>query len=677
MLRLSTTKDKIDFKRYEDELNVDLASVFINKTQFTCKVSYIEAQQRLLTYDLNLEMGLLSRQTHRIVNKDSMIELLVSYGVDRKKFKAKNVSGLSLDSKKVIAPILTDFKNKNNPFSYTDIITFLENYQHMKRLGTLVGSGRNIFSRAEESQEVNRTGEPLRKVRFTYTRSQNNRYYTKNENIQAMGKEYLSCIQPPAGYVLVSADGSQADFREACEMLFLDNPEFAEFYHAEPTDKYKAIAKFIKARLGIPFDEEEYKESRKIYKELTLSTIYGKKDFSKSNLKNTSEAYELIKFIESSPKFKEYSTLIKNAIDFRTEVMATDIFGHVTVWPANAINVEEEVRNSPIQATTSAIVILWSMAIIDKFRSLGFTKDDFGILFNRHDEMVFYMKESLMEYSWIFKECSEVAIDDWDKLEFNPLFSYSYYTEDEDLRKLYEESVSKNKDKITPFTKGEPNPNGYSPTLRQCTVYTYSCVSAADYLNLAGYEGLDLTELNSFPRNQYREKNEYAKEILRELYKRTPEETFLHMQLSNYRKLNNKFVVMDNDNQIIHTAATYSELKKYLTEHRYGYVNVFNAVLGGDIARDGNIQFKYFKQSELTILNILNRVQFDKPYSEEETEFANVNVSSETNTSYFSDSPTTEVETIWNNITIYKDEMHSFEAPKVFVDISNLGGSLC
>ena len=297
MLRLSTTKDKIDFKRYEDELNVDLASVFINKTQFTCKVSYIEAQQRLLTYDLNLEMGLLSRQTHRIVNKDSMIELLVSYGVDRKKFKAKNVSGLSLDSKKVIAPILTDFKNKNNPFSYTDIITFLENYQHMKRLGTLVGFGRNIFSRAEESQEVNRIGEPLRKVRFTYTRSQNNRYYTKNENIQAMGKEYLSCIQPPAGYVLVSADGSQADFREACEMLFLDNPEFAEFYHAEPTDKYKAIAKFIKARLGIPFDEEEYKESRKIYKELTLSTIYGKKDFSKSNLKNTSEAYELIKFI--------------------------------------------------------------------------------------------------------------------------------------------------------------------------------------------------------------------------------------------------------------------------------------------------------------------------------------------------------------------------------------------
>ena len=134
---------------------------------------------------------------------------------------------------------------------------------------------------------------------------------------------------------------------------------------------------------------------------------------------------------------------------------------------------------------------------------------------------------------------------------------------------------------------------------------------------------------------------------------------------------------MDNDNQIIHTAATYSELKKYLTEHHYGYVNVFNAVLGGDIARDGNIQFKYFKQSELTILNILNRVQFDKPYSEEETEFANINVSSETNTSYFSDSPTTEVETIWNNITIYKDEMHSFEAPKVFVDISNLGGSLC
>lgn len=677
MLKLSTLRNKIDFPKYEEELNMDLASIYINKSQLVSKCSLLEAQQRLLQYDLNLEMCLLSRQTYHVVSKDSMIELLVSYGIDKKKFKAKNVSGYSLDSKKVISPILTDFKNRNNPFSYQDIITFLEKYQQMKRLGTLVGSGRNVFNRAEETDTVNRFGESLKKVRFSYNRSQNNRYYTKNENIQGLGKEYLSCIQPPKGYVLVYADGSQADFREACEMLFLDNPAFAEYYHAEPTDKYKAIAKFIKSRLGLPFDEEEYKQTRKVYKELTLSTIYGKKDFSKSNLKNISEAYELVKFIEASPKFKEYSTLIKNAIDFRTEVMATDIFGHVTVWPANAMNVEEEVRNSPIQATTSAIVILWSMAIIDKFRSFGFTKDDFGILFNRHDEMVFYMREDLMEYSWIFKEYSEVALDDWDKLEFLPVFSYNYYSEDEDLKKKYEEVVEKNKDKITPFVKGEPNPNGYSPTLKHCNVYTYSCVSAADYLNLTKFDGLDLEELNSFPRTQYKEKNEYAKEILRELYKRTPEETFLHMQLSNYRNLNNKFIVMDNNNQIIYKASSYSKLKEYLNENRYGYVNVFNALLGNDIARDGNIQFKYFKQSEVSILNILNRVQFEQPLIEDESALTNINTTTTNTTSHFSDSNTMEVETIWNNVTMYKDEMHPFNAPKTYVDISNLGGSLC
>lgn len=678
MISFNTIKDKIDRRAYEEALSINSAKLYINYFKFLKGLEVSNSSMLRLEEYLSKMLRYLSCGTSLYLDTAGIIKLYQMYGISEDTFRNKNTTRFSLDSKKILQPLLQGFKNQADYLLYCDIIDFTESYIYSKHLKTINGNARNVLSRAQQSDKVTRNGNKLSEVRFTYSQAQNNRYYTSNENVQGFAKEFLPTIEMPAGYIIVSADGAQADFREACEMLFLDDPEFREYYDIED-DKYKAMAKFIYHRAGVPFDEEDFKKTRKMWKEASLSTVYGKQDFKNFAFSNSKLPNTLVEFITKAPRYLEYVQVIKDAISFKMEVFSHDAFGSTSIWSANALNVEEEVRNAPIQAMTSAIVILWSMKILELFYTQGFTKDDIGILFNRHDECIFYMKEDLLDsYGWIFKECSEVAVDDWGKLEFVPSFCYNYTVEDEGLMERYSKSCESHKDLITPFKTGSKREKPYLPTGRVANVFCYSTFVAYNYLQLMNFPGVDLTVLDNYSRSQSEEKNNKAKEMLRDLFANCDENSLMYQQLKHYRDYNNLFVVKDNKNNIVTTCRTFVELKKYLLENDYGYVYLNNSILGDEVYADGELQFRYNRISEIAAIDILLSAGLS-PHSTPTvedviTDLSKPEVSGLNKSSLFTDTSTVENSTVKliNNVTVYSDEMRESTA-EIYSDWTNLG----
>ena len=104
-----------------------------------------------------------------------------------------------------------------------------------------------------------------------------------------------------------------------------------------------------------------------------------------------------------------------------------------------------------MQTGTSEIVILTVNKILDKFYELGYTPEDIHIYYTRHDEPIFIMKESIIKDTWIFKECSEIIVDNWTPLKMSFGFGYRYQEEDAILNGRIENVYSLNEEKITKY----------------------------------------------------------------------------------------------------------------------------------------------------------------------------------------------------------------------------------
>ena len=152
-------------------------------------------------------------------------------------------------------------------------------------------------------------------------------------------------------------------------------------------------------------------------------------------------------------------------------------FGHEEI-----INVDSYDRNplfkalnTPIQAGTSEVVILTVNKILDMFYELGYTEDDVSVYMVRHDEPVFKVKETAKKDLWVFKQATDIIVDNWVplRIDFSP--GYYYREVDEDLQKEMQQSYEENADKIEYFESDEEN-NGeeyypISPILNMSIYY--------------------------------------------------------------------------------------------------------------------------------------------------------------------------------------------------------------
>lgn len=200
----------------------------------------------------------------------------------------------------------------------------------------------------------------------------------------------------------------------------------------------------------VPFSGFKNKDERNLYKVYVLQTIYG----TRRHLVPYANKFINIlgKVLESCSKYKRYWDDIQKRATYGIPIRVHSYMGHVEYVPAfDGDRVKETLYkclNYPVQGCTSELIIATTNQLLDTFYNLGYTPDDIRVYYNRHDEPVFILKESVMKDSWIFKDFSRIQMDDWIPLCMEFSFGRKYSVEDEDLMKKYTLSCKINKNKI-------------------------------------------------------------------------------------------------------------------------------------------------------------------------------------------------------------------------------------
>lgn len=365
-------------------------------------------------------------------------------------FRKKGVNGPSIEMKSVLCKLYANGYAKE----------FFELYFEHRTWDNKSSKLSKIFDECWESAGKNKNGAELCKIPFQVNRQKNLRFNYNNYDIIAqIPKACSDCISVEDGYFLAWGDFAQSDFRIAYN-LFLRSPENDKIM-SQYKDKYEALARIVAITNGTIFDLDKFKEDRQLYKTLTLKTIYGTND----SVVQEERAFihTFTNFLNKCPGYCEYRKRLKRRIELNLPIILTSYFGNeeqINVYGTYESHILDDALNSPVQTGTSEIIILTINSILDRFYSMGFTEDDIRIYYNRHDEPIFRVKETLIDYLWVFKDYEEILVDDWSPLKLDFSFGYYYKVEDQKLMKLFEETTLKYDNKIAvlhpeKWTKGE------------------------------------------------------------------------------------------------------------------------------------------------------------------------------------------------------------------------------
>lgn len=417
--------------------------------------------ERSLCTDIITSMSgyyLMSLETNNFVR--FMVEILE---VPAEKFR-KGETFPSLDKKAVLIPIYEDYPESRE---------FLDAYFKYTTKKRLCESVNGMIKKCIPTNKKNHLGEPLHLVKFEINEIENLRYSYRNYSIQTIPREALPCLQAPDGYVIVSGDLEQADARIDFNMM-LRTPENLKVMN-NVTDLYEGYSRIY---LKDKFDLEDFKKNRDSYKVNCLAPTYGAKTA------NTAFGTKFIKAANESlkecPAFVEFNRRINRKIDLGLPVRLESYFGHITtILPKTPSKKHkgfmskdellDKCLNTPIQTGTSEIIKAVTNSIMDQFEELGYNSDNGAIYsyINRHDEMVFLMKEDLLKYSYIFQTHQHIQVDDWIPLstEFN--YSRVYKIEDTEIQERAESQYLSKEEEIGADLSAVENlkePSIYIPT---------------------------------------------------------------------------------------------------------------------------------------------------------------------------------------------------------------------
>lgn len=341
----------------------------------------------------------------------------------------------SLDQKEVLSRIYDEY-----PATHEMLDAYFK-YTSKKKLSESING---LISRCIPTDKKNYLGEELYKVNFEINPIENLRYAYRNYSIQTIPKPALDCLQAPEGYVIVSGDLNQADARIDFNMM-LRTPENLKVME-KTDDLYEGYSRIY---LKENFDLEDFKANRQNYKVNCLAPTYGAKTattaFGTKFIQAANES------LQECPAFVEFNRRINRKLDLQLPIRLESYFGHITtILPKTpskqhkGFMTREELLdkclNTPVQTGTSEVIKAITNSIMDKFEELGYTSENGSIYsyINRHDEMVFLIKEELLKYSYIFQNHQTIQIDDW--IPMTTTFDYSriYKREDKEMQELAE-----------------------------------------------------------------------------------------------------------------------------------------------------------------------------------------------------------------------------------------------
>lgn len=438
MLKFSRGKSSVNIEKYEENLRQN-GRILCDKEKMVRLYNY-ECVHRdsleIYARDIVLRK---SGGNLASLSRDSIYLYLTRYeGCPDRFFRTNKSTGFSLDMKRVLTPLLMN--------GYAE--EFLNVYTEYKSVKSKCSNISSIIAACNDPFLVKQDGTELYQLLYSVNQQTNLRYNYKNfDIISQIPKEYTNAITVEDDYLLAWGDFAQSDLRIAYNLLLRNKDNYEIMYNTE--DKYEGIARLIAKANGEDFDYETFKANRSLYKVYVLETIYGTRGSSIQSTRNFIQS--LSKYLDGCEKYNEYVRRIDNTIAMNLPVVTKGYFGFEQAAPSNLyrpVDIRNFALNSPIQTGTSEIMILTVNSIIDRFRQLGYGPEDVSVYMVRHDEPVFRISKRALKDAWIFKNASEIYVDDWIPLKLDFKYGYYYGEEDEELSKAVDYSIALNEHKI-------------------------------------------------------------------------------------------------------------------------------------------------------------------------------------------------------------------------------------
>lgn len=489
-----------DFETYEKSIRADGAFVYVDTRKYTLLLNNFIGKLNSARAQLEHLLALASLNYWREVSSDAVIHTLVDYcGLNERDLQVRNAYKeyvYSLDQVKVLEPLKQrlDSYAPTAQEGYRLASEIVDAYLTYREYKTIVDNARAKIKRFRKSEQAGWFGE-LSKIDFVYEQKDTGRYYTKNDNLQAWNLNMVPCITVPQGYFLVWADFAQIDFRVAYHVyLKQTGSEYDEIYKSE-NDKYLAMYKIMCKALGQEANVAKFKTHRKAFKKAILSAVYNAAERSLAvDMKDADLAKSLHTYVYQNPGYKWFREVLDRVIQFGIEVPIRDYFGFTRVIPLPSSKdfwannqVVSKGCNTPIQATSNGILMLWLEAVLQGFEAKGFSRDKHVIPYLvRHDEVIFMVHQSVMPYLWLFNEFMQIALDDWDLLELEPHIGLYYKEPSEELEALYASQIKEHAGEYTPRTVNTPRVPEYRPISDVITIYTYTMHTPVEYAKIHG-----------------------------------------------------------------------------------------------------------------------------------------------------------------------------------------------
>lgn len=437
MLKFSRDSE-IDFNLYEHRLRYE-PHIFLNVTKMRSQMLYdIMHEESLKGLSERIMKVNSSGMCTNIGNDQDKYTFLTDYQYCPNHYftRTKNKRGFS-----IAKDILENLHKKG----YSQ--EFLEVYLAYRTIEKKTDKISKIIQTAKMFQDRDNYGNEIRRMPYQVEQQQNFRYNYNSYDIVTIPKDYSKCVTSPSGRMLVWGDFAQADFRVAYNLLIRDevNQKIMDKYE----DKYEGLARIIANANNEKFDHDKFTKERNAYKTCTLGTIYGKNSSEDEGERAFIQKFSA--FLSTCPQYVEFKQRIKDRLKLNKPVVIDTYFGLPIAVPYQSGFDKDPMNkalNTPIQAGTSQLIVLTVNAILDKFYALGYTEEDIHVYYVRHDEPIFIMDTKVMKDSWIFKDCSDILVDDWTPLKADFYFGYDYTRVDEQLMKDYKELCSINKHRM-------------------------------------------------------------------------------------------------------------------------------------------------------------------------------------------------------------------------------------
>lgn len=451
-----TYKDSPDIKQYAEDIGARGTFIYVNDSILYDFCAHCEALVSTTAWTLTRLITIFSCGRYYSISSENLLYTLIySCGItkDELTYTYKGESRLSLDMTHIIKPLIEVLiervKSGICDPRAENALLLLEAYQEYKAVKVRAEQCRSKIKKLSDIAYEGWRG-PLRTIDFMYGQSETGRFYTKNDSIQNWPLEIVPAISADKGYFLVWCDFDQIDMRVGYHLFLREPGSDVDKVYLTADDKYRAMYEIICKAAGQAPDFELFKKYRKAYKKAILSAMYNASLQSLvEDIHNRELATQLFDFFQNNKKYQHYRSLIDKSIKFNVDLTVTDYFGFRREIPVPSLKNNREINdaiskccNTPVQSTSNSIVINWVEGVLAEFEANGYQRGtDIQAYLVRHDECIFRVSIAALKDLWIFKDCAEIAIDDWDILSLDPHCGISYKVPDKYLEDCYSDSI--------------------------------------------------------------------------------------------------------------------------------------------------------------------------------------------------------------------------------------------